>query len=56
MSDGGDGLLLRVEVADELERLVIDAKEIGVDLTARQDDRIVVVSRNLVERVVNLDG
>jgi hypothetical protein len=47
---------LRIEdVLDELERLRFDPQQVRIDLAARQNDRVVVAGRDLVERLVDLD-
>src|SRR5262245_8471256 len=56
VAHGGDQLLLLVEGLDEVERLRVDAQEIGVDLPARQHDGVVLVGLDLVELAVDLHG
>jgi hypothetical protein len=38
------------------QRILIDAQQIRVDLPSRQDDRIVVISRNISELAIDLNG
>ena len=40
VADCRDDLLLVEEILDQLERLVVDAQQIGIDLPARQDDGV----------------
>jgi hypothetical protein len=40
-ADGSDDLLLVVEGAYELQHLVVDAQKVGIDLPAREDDRLI---------------
>src|ERR1700751_1492561 len=54
VTDGCDDLLRVEDILDELERLRFDPEQIRIDLAARQNDRVVVVCRDLIKRLIDL--
>jgi hypothetical protein len=47
-------LLLIEKVLEQLEGLVIDSQQVGIDLPAGQDDGVVIGSLHLVDGLVDL--
>src|SRR5688572_12750093 len=56
MTDRSDDLARVEEIANELQRLGIDAQQVGIDLTAGQHDRVVIVGAHLAEHFVDVDA
>src|SRR5687768_9939097 len=55
MADGSNNLLLVVESANELQRLVVDTQKIWIDLPAGQHNCVVVVGAGLLEADIDRD-
>lgn len=49
VADGGDNFLLVEDLLDEGERLGLDAPQVRIDLTAGENDRVIIRSRNLTQ-------
>src|SRR5688500_13159352 len=56
MTDRSDDFARIEEIANELQRLRIDAQQIGIDLTAGQHDRVVVIRTYFAEHFVDGDA
>jgi hypothetical protein len=55
MADCRDHLLLIIEGPDELQGLLVDTQQVGIDLASWEDDRVVVLWLCLVECDVDLN-
>jgi hypothetical protein len=56
VTDGGDDAAVVHEVADERDGPVVHAQEVRVDLAAGKDERVVVRSLNILQRLVGVDS
>ena len=55
MADRGDRLLVRVEVLDEGDGVLVGPEQVGVDLPAGNDERVILVDADRIDGAVDLD-
>ena len=52
MTDGGDRFVLGAEFGDDFQRIIIDAQQVGVDLTAGQNQHVEIIDLDLGNRKI----